>query len=49
MKTIEISYNGEWLGYPVHLRENENPDVWLLEHMKNTDAKLGWRYWNNGK
>ena len=51
MKTqiIEIIYNGEPLGYPVHLFDGENPDVRILEYQKQSAAKITWREWKGEK
>jgi hypothetical protein len=43
---IELSYNGEWLGYPVTLWPNEKPESRVYKHQIWSKGKIDWRYWN---
>lgn len=49
MTAIEISYNGEWLGFPLHLWEGEEPERRVIDIQDTTTAKIGWRPWERGK
>lgn len=42
---IEISHNGEWLGYPVTLSSGETPESRVAEYQEQSTGKIGWRYW----
>lgn len=43
---IEISVNGEWLGYPVTLWLGENPKTRVADYQRKSISIIGWRYWN---
>ncbi len=47
MDRIEITYNGEGLGYPVTLWPGETPEARVDAVQSMTTAAIGWRPWAN--
>ena len=43
LHAIEVIYNGDPLGYAVHV---ENIDAYITKLQAKTNAIISWRYWN---